>query len=185
MGYSRLFFVNQSGMTVKKKTNLSELKEIKLNSLDDIHIGLVVAEWNDEVTGSLREGAIDVLLHYGISRENIKEVSVPGSFELPMGARSLLKHKKYDAIICIGCVIKGETSHNEYINQAVATGLTQLGLTSGVPCIFGILTPNNMEQALERAGGSHGNKGVEAAVTALSMISLAQSLEKKGKSIGF
>lgn len=172
-------------MTVKKKTNLSELKEIELSSVENVHIGLVVAEWNNEVTGSLRDGALEALMHYGISRDNIKEVSVPGSFELPMGARALLKHKKYDAIICIGCVIKGETSHNEYINQSVATGLTQLCLTSGVPCIFGLLTPNNMEQALERAGGTHGNKGVEAAVTALSMVSMGQSLEKKGKSIGF
>jgi 6,7-dimethyl-8-ribityllumazine synthase len=172
-------------MSGKKKTNLSELREIALKDIDKVKIGLVVAEWNPEVTGSLEKGAIDTLKHYGITGQNIKSIKVPGSFELPMGARIMLKYEKYDAIICLGCVIKGETSHNEYINHAVSTGITHLGLTSGIPCIFGVLTPLNMEQALDRAGGKHGNKGVEAAVAALEMVRLEQQVEKRSKSIGF
>jgi len=172
-------------MAKPKKTDLSELKEISIRNPEKIKVGLVVAEWNEEITSALQQGATETLLHYGFDKNNLKAVKVPGSYELPMGARSLLKHDKYGAIICLGCVIKGETPHNDYINQAVSTGLTHLSLTSGTPCIFGVLTPLNMDQALERAGGKHGNKGVEAAVAAVSMIKLNQELEKKSRSIGF
>ena len=97
-----------------------------------------------------------------------------------------MQNQKYDAIICIGCVIKGETSHNEYINNSVAMGLTNLGLASGIPCIFGVLTPNDEQQAIDRAGGKYGNKGVEAAVTAIRMATLKEDLKKSvKKSIGF
>ncbi|MEM1120782.1 MAG: 6,7-dimethyl-8-ribityllumazine synthase, partial [Bacteroidota bacterium] len=109
----------------------------------------------------------------------------PGAFELPGGAAMLAGKHKLDAVICLGCVIKGETSHNEYINQSVGMGLTNLSIASGKPFIFGLLTPNNEQQALERAGGKHGNKGVEAAVTAIRMAALKQDLGEAKKRIGF
>ncbi|NBC25035.1 MAG: 6,7-dimethyl-8-ribityllumazine synthase, partial [Bacteroidetes bacterium] len=141
----------------------------------ELKIGVVTARWNKEVTEKLREGCISTLLEYSVAKDDISELFVPGSYELPQGARILLtKHRKIDALVCLGCVIKGETDHNDYINRAVSTGLMQLGLTSGVPCIFGVLTPSSMEQALDRAGGSHGNKGVEAAATAIQMAKLSQ-----------
>lgn len=168
-----------------KKTDLSELPEIALVEAGKIKIGLAVARWNEEVTGALCKAAIKTLEHYGVVSKNIEKVEVPGSFELPMGARALLKNDKFDAVICLGCVIKGETPHNDYINHAVSTGLMNLSLSSGTPCIFGVLTPLNMDQALARAGGGHGNKGVEAAVAALQMVSLNKGLHRNSKSIGF
>ncbi len=172
-------------MPAKKKTNLSELKSIQLEKPEDLKVGIVVANWNEEITGTLLKGCLQTLEHYGLKLSNIKRVEVPGSFELPMGAKSLLTREKWDAIICLGCVIKGETPHNQYINSAVSSGLMNLSLASNTPCIFGVLTPLNMEQALERAGGKHGNKGVEAAIAALEMIALDQQLDNKSRSIGF
>ena len=110
---------------------------------------------------------------------------MPGAFELPLAAKSLLKSKSLDGVICLGCVIKGDTSHDEYINQAVANGLTQLSLVSGKPAIFGLLTVNTLEQAKERSGGSHGNKGTEAAVTVVKMIDMQNQLSAPKSSIGF
>ena len=117
--------------------------------------------------------------------ENIHLIQVPGSFELPVGAKMLMTRHKLDAVICLGCVIKGETSHNEYINNAVAIGLTQLSMASGIPCIFGVLTPDNEQQAKDRAGGKYGNKGTEAAITAIRMAALKEELKQAKKSIGF
>jgi len=175
----------QTNMGKAKKTNLSELREVKLKELDNIKIGIVTAKWNEKITSALTKDCKQTLLEYGITVENIIKITVPGSFELPMGAKLLLSREKLDAVICLGCVIQGETPHNEYINQSVAHGLMNLSLASGKPCIFGVLTPRNMEQAQERAGGKHGNKGVEAALTALEMIELEQRLDKKDRSIGF
>ena len=117
--------------------------------------------------------------------ERIEKMLVPGAFELPVAAKMLLKKHSLDAVICLGCVIKGETSHNEYINQAVAQGLTTLSIATGVPCIFGLLTPNDQRQAEDRAGGKYGNKGVEAAITALRMAGTKKDLSKEKKKIGF
>ena len=172
-------------MSKNKKTNLSKLREVQLKEIEDIKIGIVTAKWNEDITAALTEGCEKTLVEYGITEDNIFKVTVPGSFELPMGAKSLLSREKLDAVVCLGCVIQGETTHNEYINQSVANGLMSLGLASGKPCIFGVLTPRNMEQALDRAGGKHGNKGIEAALTALEMIELEQQLDKKDRSIGF
>jgi 6,7-dimethyl-8-ribityllumazine synthase len=134
----------------------------------------------------LYEGCFETLIKHQAKEENIKTVQVPGTFELTVAAKILLQNQKYDAIICIGCVIKGETNHNEYINNSVALGLTNLGLASGIPCIFGVLTPNDEQQAIDRAGGKYGNKGVEAAVTAIRMSALKENLKKaEKKSIGF
>ncbi|MEM6966822.1 MAG: 6,7-dimethyl-8-ribityllumazine synthase [Bacteroidota bacterium] len=166
--------------------NLSSYDETNLPSAKEMKIGVVVADWNKKITHALYQGCFDTLTQHGATEENIFTIQVPGTFELPVAAKMLLQNKKLDAIICIGCVIKGETSHNEYINNAVSVGLTQLGIATGVPCIFGVLTPNDEQQALDRAGGKYGNKGVEAAVTAIRMAGVKKDLKKKEKNrIGF
>ncbi|HOY19988.1 MAG TPA: 6,7-dimethyl-8-ribityllumazine synthase, partial [Haliscomenobacter sp.] len=166
--------------------NLSQYDETTLPSAADLRFGIVVADWNAQITHALYQGCLDTLLKHGAKEENIHMIQVPGSFELPAGARLLAGAHKLDAIIAIGCVIKGETNHNEYINNSVALGLTNLGVATNIPCIFGVLTPNDEQQALDRAGGKHGNKGIEAGVTAIRMAALKQALQKgeKGK-IGF
>lgn len=165
--------------------NLSQYDESTIPSAKEMTFGIVVAEWNAHITHALYEGCYDTMVRHGALPEKIHTVQVPGSFELPAGARILNGRINADAIICLGCVIKGETSHNEYINQAVAQGLVNLSLAAGKPFIFGLLTPNDEEQALDRAGGKHGNKGVEAAVTAIRMAALKQESAAGKKKIGF
>lgn len=167
----------------KKKTNLSENHNLPDGS--KFKIGIAVSKWNPDITNALLKGAKETLLEANVSKENINEVFVPGSFELPVAAKMLLQSEALDGIIALGCVIKGETSHNEYINNAVANGLTQLSLVSGKPCIFGVLTPNDMQQALDRSGGKHGNKGHEAAATVLQMIALKKSMAEPKSKIGY
>ncbi len=163
---------------------LSSYDESTIPTAHEMSFGIVVAEWNAHITHALYVGCHDTLLKHGAKPENIHTVQVPGSFELPTGARLLAARYKLDAVICLGCVIKGETSHNEYINNAVAIGLTNLSIASGQPFIFGVLTPNDEQQALERSGGKYGNKGVEAAVTAIRMAALRKDMTSKPK-IGF
>lgn len=165
--------------------NLSTYDENSIPNGKDLNIGIVVADWNAHITHALYEGCFDTLLKHGVEEQNIKTVQVPGTFELPTGAKLLLASKSYDAVICIGCVIKGETKHDEYINNAVAQGLVNLSIMSSKPVIFGVLTPNDEQQALDRAGGKHGNKGVEAAVTALRMAALPKALKTVKSTIGF
>lgn len=165
--------------------NLSEYNENNIPDAAPFTFGIVVSEWNTRITHALYQGCFETLLKHGATEENIHSLQVPGSFELPAGAKMLAGSRRFDAVICIGCVIKGETKHDEYINHAVATGLTGLSIASGIPFIFGVLTPNTMEQALERAGGSHGNKGIEAAVTAIRMAAARKELSKPGGKIGF
>lgn len=165
--------------------NLSQYDEDNLPSAETMRIGIVVAEWNAHITHALYEGCYDTLVKHGAMEHNIHTVQVPGSFELPTAAKMLASRHSLDAVICLGCVIEGETKHNEYINNAVATGLVNLGIVSGIPFIFGLLTPNNEQQALDRAGGKHGNKGVEAAVTAIRMASLKQQLSNAKSKIGY
>ncbi len=148
-------------------------------------IGIVVSEWNREVTERLYESCRKTLLTSGVADGDIHVVWVPGSFELPMGAKILLASDKFDAVICLGCVIKGQTKHDEYISSAVANGIMHLSLHSGVPVIFGVLTPNTMEQALARAGGAAGDKGREAALTALQMAVIRTETGIKSSKIGF
>lgn len=164
---------------------LSVYNENEIQGTEGLRFGIVVAEWNAHITHVLYEGARDTLAKHGIVESDIEILQVPGTFELPMGAKLLLGNKKLDAVICLGCVIKGDTDHDVYINQAVAAGLTQLGLLSNTPCIFGVLTTNNEIQATDRAGGKYGNKGVEAAVTALRMALLKKSLSSKPGKIGY
>jgi 6,7-dimethyl-8-ribityllumazine synthase len=165
--------------------NLSSYDESTLPSAEKLKFGIVVADWNKEITHALYEGCYDTLIKHGAKAENIHSLQVPGTFELPQGARILNKNRNVDATICIGCVIKGETSHNEYINMSVAQGLQNMAIATSKPFVFGVLTPNSMEQAIDRAGGQYGNKGVEAAVTALRMAGLTSELEGEGSSIGF
>lgn len=164
--------------------NLSVFDKSKLPDAQKMRIGIVVAEWNANVTGALFEGAHDTLIACGVARDNIKKIDVPGTFELTAGAKFLASQHKLDAVICLGCVIQGETRHFEFICQAVAQGLTNLSIMASIPFIFGVLTTDNLEQALARAGGKHGNKGTEAAITAIKMAGL-KSQSGMDKKIGF
>ena len=147
--------------------------------------GIVVSQWNHDITDALLAGAKDTLLKAKVKEENIEVLSVPGSFELPWGARQLMKADKKDGIICLGCLIQGETKHDEYIASAVANGIMQLSIMSGLPVIFGVLTTHTLEQAKERAGGTHGNKGSEAAATVLQMAKIKKGESGEKKKIGF
>lgn len=165
--------------------NLSTYDDSTLPSAADMHFGIVVSEWNASITHALYEGCYDTLIKHGAVASNIHTIQVPGSFELPAGAKMLMSSRKVDAVICLGCVIKGETNHNEYINNAVATALANLSMATGRACVFGVLTPNDEQQALDRAGGKHGNKGIEAAVTAIRMAAIYKELNAVDKKIGF
>lgn len=165
--------------------NLSTYDETNVPTAGEMTFCIVVADWNAHITHALYEGCYETLIKHGAKPEHIHTAQVPGSFELPAGARILAGRHNPDAVICLGCVIKGETSHNEYINHAVATGLVNLSLASGRPFIFGVLTPNDEQQALDRAGGQYGNKGVEAAVTAIRMAALKKETPEGKRKIGF
>lgn len=136
----------------------------------DKKFAIVVSEWNEEVTESLYQGAYETLIAQGATKENIVKKMVPGSFELSMGAQWMAQKEEIDAVICLGCVIQGETRHFDFICDAVAHGITNVSLKYNKPVIFGVLTPNTQKQALDRAGGKHGNKGDEAAITAVKML---------------
>jgi len=163
------------------------LKKVLFSESDfpDVKIGLVFTEWNNLIIEALRMACIENLVSNGIKPENIISLEVPGSFELPLGAKILMEQNKIQAVICLGCVIKGETSHDEHINRAVSSGIMQLSIFSNLPVIFGVLTTNNEAQAKERAGGKKGNKGEEAAIAALKMIRIKQSITQAKKKIGY
>ena len=143
-----------------------------------MRFGIVAAEWNSEITESLLQAAVDTLEKYGAKRKNIIKKYVPGSFELPLGAQLMAEQGIYNAVICLGCVIQGETRHFEFISGSAAQGIQDVGLKYNLPVIFGVLTPNNLQQAQERSGGKLGNKGAEAAVTAIKMAYLKDILMK-------
>jgi 6,7-dimethyl-8-ribityllumazine synthase len=150
--------------------NLNVFSNRNLGDVADKKFAIVVAEWNEEITELLYNGAYSILLNEGVKDENIIRKNVPGSFELSLGAQYMAQWKEIDAVICLGCVVRGDTPHFEYICQAVAQGITEVGLKYNKPVIFGVITVNTMEQATERAGGIHGNKGTEAAITAIKML---------------
>ncbi|MCO6460170.1 MAG: 6,7-dimethyl-8-ribityllumazine synthase [Saprospiraceae bacterium] len=152
---------------------------------EDLKIGIVDTEWNPEIVHSMKASTMQTLIMAGLNTVQLHEITVPGAFELPLGAKFLLESGRHDAIICLGCVIKGETSHDQHINRSVSGAIMQLGIMSDVPIIFGVLTPNNEDQAKERADGTKGDKGREAAITALKMILLKRSLGKQKKKIGY
>lgn len=161
-----------------KNKDLSFYDKADVPGAAGMQIAIVVADWNPEVTGALLEGALSSLEQHGLKRESVPVHRVPGSFELPAGAALAIRNGKPDSVICLGCVIQGETRHFEFIAQAVANGCTQLSLDTGIPVIFGVLTTDTFDQALARAGGKHGNKGDEAAITAIKMAALKRQLSQ-------
>ena len=157
-----------------QNNNLSDYKKDSLPDVSNLRFGIVVSQWNDDITDGLFKGAYKTLLDCGVSSDNILKLEVPGSFELIYGTKILYK-KNCDAIICLGSVIQGETKHFDYVCQGVTNGIKDLNISLGIPVIFGVLTDNTMDQAINRSGGKHGNKGVEAAITAIKMADLNQN----------
>ena len=152
---------------------LHNLSDYDINSVPDatgMRVGIVVSEWNDKITGALLEGACQTLIKHGVREEDIKVKPVPGSFELIYGASRLVNSGLVDAVIAIGCVIKGDTPHFDYICQGTTQGLADLNREGKIPVIYGLLTCNNLEQAEQRSGGMLGNKGDECAITAIKMV---------------
>lgn len=153
--------------------NLSDYKPEKVPSASEMSFGIAVSEWNKEITNALFQGAYNTLLKHGAKEENIVVITVPGSFELVHTAVVLGDNYSLDAIICIGCIIRGETPHFNYICQGVTQGIANLNATGQGPVIFGVLTTNNLQEAKDRAGGKYGNKGDEAAITAIHMVQVS------------
>jgi 6,7-dimethyl-8-ribityllumazine synthase len=159
-------------------TNLSDYNPEKVPDASEMRFGIVVSDWNRDITRALLDGSVNTLKKHGARQENIVIKNVPGAFELTLGAQFLAEYDDLDAVICLGCVIQGETPHFTYICQSVTYGITQLNLDYNIPFIFSVLTTENYQQAEDRAGGKLGNKGDEAAVTAIKMAALQRSMEK-------
>ena len=147
------------------------LDSSELSNIDYIKFGRVVSNWNKNITDNLYDGAFDTLLKYGAKENNIKKLEVPGSFELVYGCKKM-QNENLDVIIAIGCVIKGETDHYDYICSSVSNGITQLNIINDTPIVFCVLTDHNIEQSISRSGGKHGNKGVESAIAAIKIASI-------------
>lgn len=143
---------------------------------ENFKIGIVASRFNDFVVGRLVDGAVDGLKRHNVKEGNITLAKVPGAFEIPIAARKMAESKKFDAIICLGAVIRGATSHYDYVCNEVSKGIAQVSLESGVPVLFGVLTTENIEQAVERSGSKAGNKGTECALAAIEMIQLLKQL---------
>lgn len=155
-----------------KNQNLSVYNTEQVPDATSMRFGIVVSEWNKDITHTLLSGAINTLRKHGASEDNIKITHIPGSFELPLAAQFMAEAGEVDAVICLGCVIQGDTRHFDFICQGVTQGIMDVNLKFNLPVIFGVLTTLNLEQARERAGGQYGNKGDEAAVTAIKMIDI-------------
>ena len=158
--------------------NLSAYDPGSIPDAGKMRFGIVVSDWNREVTWALLDGSVTTLKKHGASADNIIIKHVPGSFELTLGAQLLAEYDDLDAVICLGCVIQGETPHFTFICQSVTQGITQLNLEYNIPFVFGVLTTNTLQQAIDRAGGKLGNKGDEAAITAIKMAALLHEMEK-------
>lgn len=161
-------------------TNLSQYDATGVPRGAGLRLGLVVSEWNGEITQALRDGAVETLLKHGVALKEIREERVPGSYELALGAQLLLEAHALDGVVCIGSVVRGETPHFDFVCQATAQGIMEVNLKYGTPVIFCVLTDNDMEQARARSGGRHGNKGVECAVALLKMADLRRRLAPQG-----
>lgn len=146
-------------------------------SADGFSFAIVVSRFNDFICSKLTEGAIDALVRHGASDEQISLIKVPGAFETPLVAKRLAKSGNYDAVICLGAVIRGATPHFDYVAAEVSKGIASVSLESGVPVTFGVLTTDNLEQAIDRAGSKSGNKGYDAAMAAIEMVNLFKELE--------
>jgi 6,7-dimethyl-8-ribityllumazine synthase len=159
------------------------------NAAEGRRFAIVVSRYHEELARDLQEGAVSALKSLGAKAEDISTYWVPGAFEIPAAARAVSQHQEVDAIICLGVVLKGETSHNDYIAREVSRGIAQIHAATGIPATFGVLTPNTLEQAKARAGGAKGHKGVEAAEAAVAMIHLFNEIKKgskkQNKSVGF
>lgn len=154
--------------------NLSSYDASKLPDASDMRIGIVVSEWNEKITFALLRGACDTLVANGVKAENILVDYVPGTFELVFGSKFIAENKEVDAVIALGCVVRGDTPHFDYVCQAATQGLTDINIRYDIPFIFGVLTTDDMQQASDRAGGKHGNKGDECAITAIKMIDFSR-----------
>lgn len=152
--------------------NLSEYDLESVPNGSNMRIGIAVAEWNSNITLNLLKGAKETLLRHGVKADNIQVNLVPGAFELPLAAQWMLNDEKMDAVICLGCVIQGQTKHFDFVCNGVTQGIQELSLKTNKPVIFGVLTDNNEQQSIDRSGGKHGNKGDEAAITAVKMVDL-------------
>ena len=156
--------------------NLSHYDKSSIPNAEGLRFGIVVSEWNPQITEGLYKGAHQTLLDNGVAPEDILRINVPGSFELTFGASVLGETTDVDAIITLGSVIRGETKHFDFICQGVSNGITQLNIALDIPVIFGLLTDNSFQQAIDRSGGKHGNKGIECAIAAIKMASINQIL---------
>lgn len=154
---------------------MTKIIEGKLDA-GGLKFGLVVSRFNSFICDRLVEGALDTLLRHGAARDDIQIVRVPGAFEIPVTAKKMAETGRYDALICLGAVIRGATPHFDYVSAEVSKGVASVSLDAGIPVAFGVLTTDNIEQAIERAGSKAGNKGAEAAVTAIEMINLFKAL---------
>ena len=156
--------------------NLSEYKDSALN-IKGAKIGILISEWNDQITDAMAQGAIDIMIEKGIKEDDLYVRYVPGTYELAYAAQQMSQYKPVNAVICVGCVIQGETRHFDFISQASANAIADVALNNDVPVIFSVLTTDTLEQAQDRSGGKHGNKGIEAGITALKMISLERDMQ--------
>lgn len=157
--------------------NLSKISS-ELPDASEYKIGIIVSEYYPEITNNLLDACLATFTEQGMKQENVCIEYAPGTYELPIACQRLNRWKKLDAVIAFGCVVKGETDHDKYINHSVAQALQNLSIKYGKPFLFGVLTPNTYQEALDRAGGKHGNKGVEVAVAALKMIALEKKMER-------
>ncbi|MDG1394138.1 MAG: 6,7-dimethyl-8-ribityllumazine synthase [Flavobacteriaceae bacterium] len=158
-----------------ENTHLSNYDSTTLPDATKFRFGIVVSEWNPTITEGLLKGATDALLECGVEDSNIKTIHVPGSFELIFGAKKM-QQQHVDAVIAIGSVIKGETQHFDFVCDGVTQGIKDLNILHDVPVVFCVLTDNNLQQSIDRSGGKHGNKGIEAAITAIKMAHLNHTL---------
>lgn len=146
----------------------------------NFRVAIIVSRFNELVTERLLSGAVDTFRRHGLAESQITIIRVPGSFEIPLPAKRIAESGQYDAVVCLGAVIQGETSHHEYINHPMASAIMQASISSGIPVTFGVLTCSSMEQALDRAGGKAGNKGIEASLAAIEMMNLLSQMKAQG-----
>ena len=153
-----------------------QVLEGKVVAPEGMKVGIVASRFNEIIVNKLLSGAVDGLVRHGVEDENITAAWVPGAFEIPVTASKMAQSGKYDAVICVGAVIRGDTSHYDYVCNEVSKGVAQIGLATGVPVLFGVITTENIEQAIARAGSKAGNKGYDCALSAIEMVNLLQQM---------